>query len=178
MILNPMIEGSLAIKAVPGAFESALRRRVTAGLLSGHPHPRSNYALSNLGPHQAEVAAADWWTAINVGLNRVTLRIDAGIVHYRVVYWRWASYVLALCGLLGLVSLAWFLLPGTGGILPGATAPAETGLTLTQYYLVAIANSVFWGLIFPWILIVLHKGRLRRLMMTILTAVDSEALGA
>ena len=54
------------------------------------------------------VLAADWWTAINVGLNRVEIRPAAGPIRYDVRYWRWALYALSLSGGLGLVGLVCF----------------------------------------------------------------------
>jgi hypothetical protein len=74
MILSPEIEGTVAIRSSGERFVHAFRQRVAVGLLTGRPHPRSNYVVSDAGPGHLVVRAVDWWTAINVGLNRLELR--------------------------------------------------------------------------------------------------------
>jgi hypothetical protein len=66
--------------------------------------------VTETSPAHLEVRAADWWTAINVGLNRLELRLlQPGVIRYELRYWRWARYVLGLSGALGFVGLALLL---------------------------------------------------------------------
>lgn len=74
MILAPEIQGSIPIQSSADHFMDAFRRRVASGLLTGRPHPRSNYVVAESAPDRLRVVAADWWTAMNVGLNEVELR--------------------------------------------------------------------------------------------------------
>src|SRR2546426_8729113 len=69
MTLAPQIEGTVPIRSSAAQFVQAFHYRVAAGLLVGQPHPRSNYRVAEAGPGQLRIHAADWWTAINVGLN-------------------------------------------------------------------------------------------------------------
>jgi hypothetical protein len=73
MVLTPQIDGTVAIQSSSLEFAQAFKRRVAAGLLTGHPHPRSNYQVVDAGSDQLRVHAADWRTAIGVGLNEVEL---------------------------------------------------------------------------------------------------------
>lgn len=94
----PKIEGSAAIRSTSSEFAEGLRSRVEAGLLTGAPHPRSNYSLSDIGAGGLRIRADDGWTAINVGLNDFEVGLErSGAVRYEVRYWRWATYVLGLC---------------------------------------------------------------------------------
>src|SRR2546427_4942882 len=83
MTLAPQIEGTVPIRSSAAQFVQAFHYRVAAGLLVGQPHPRSNYRVAEAGPGQLRIHAADWWTAINVGLNEFVLRLpQPGSVHY------------------------------------------------------------------------------------------------
>ena len=59
MVLTPEIEGTVSIRSSAGAFLEAFRHRVAAGLLTGRPHPRSNYMVAEAGSQHLEVRAAD-----------------------------------------------------------------------------------------------------------------------
>jgi hypothetical protein len=92
MMLTPHITGTVPIRASAVQFVQAFQQRVAAGLLIGRPHPRSNYRVINAGASGLDVCAADWSTAISVGLNDIELRLPAAVsVNYHVRYWRWAS---------------------------------------------------------------------------------------
>src|SRR5258705_13873197 len=104
MIFTPQIQGTVAIRSTAPEFIDAFRRRTSAGLLTGRPHPRSNYRVTAAGPDHLVVHAADWWTAINVGLNELELSLSQSrSVRYRVRYWRWLQFGLALGAVLGLI---------------------------------------------------------------------------
>jgi len=178
MSLTPEIQGTVQIRSEPATFLQAFRRRVGAGLLSDQPHPRSNYAATLTRPDRLQVRAADWATAINVGLNEVDLGLpQRGSVRYQVRYWRWASFVLglgAVFGAIGLVLLLTFDVPRYIARHPERMIP---GLTAHQGLLLAWAMVVFWGFVWPWILIALHKPPLRRLMTRLITEVDASGTG-
>jgi hypothetical protein len=48
------------------------------------------------------------------------------------------------------------------------------GLSVDQNLFIAWAMVVFWGFVWPWILILPHKGRLHRQMAGLITEVDAE----
>jgi hypothetical protein len=176
MSLVPQIDGTVAVRSSAGQFVEAFRQRVAAGLLSGRPHPRSNYQVAEAGPGQLRVRAADWGTAINVGLNEVELRLpQPGAVHFRVRYWRWASYVLALGGVLGLIGLILLLTFDVRGHIAGQPGARLPGLSIDQNLRLLWGMVLFWGFVWPWLLIVLHKRALRRLVVRLVTEVDAQA---
>lgn len=153
----------------------AFRKRVAAGLLAGRAGPRSAYRVVDGGRDQLRVRAEGWLTAFNVGLNDIELRINRpGFVEYRVTYWRWAAYSLALGGALGLIGLVLLLGFDARGYMerePGACYP---GLSVDGALVIAWAMVLFWGFVWPWLLINLHKGPLRRLVAHIVAEVDAQ----
>ena len=175
MTLTPRIRGTVQIRSAPAEFLQAFRQRVTSGLLSGKPHPRSNYVVTQAGRDRLHIHAADWSTAINVGLNEVDLELSwQGTLSYEVRYWRWAAYVLALSGILGTIGLLLLLTLDVRGYkarLPECMLP---GLSVDQNLIVAWAMVVFWGLLWPWLVIVLHKPPLRRLLTRLIAEVDAQ----
>jgi len=179
MSLSPEIRGTVQIRSDPAEFLQAFHQRVVAGLLSGRPRSRSNYAVSQTGSSRLRFRAADWSTAISVGLNEVDLDLTRqGTVRYRVRYWRWASFVLGLGGLVGAIGLVllWtfdvesYIARHPERMIPGL--PAHRGL------LVAWGMVVFWGFLWPWLLIALHQPPLRRLVTRLITEVDGRASAA
>src|SRR5262245_24279777 len=179
MTLTPEIQGIVQIRSAPAEFLEAFRQRVASGLLSGSPHSRSNYVITETGPDRLHVRAADWTTAIAVGLNEVSLEtLGPGTVQYHVRYWRWASYALglgAVIGVIGLVLLLTFDIRAYIARYPSRMIP---GLSVDQNVLVAWAMVVFWGFLWPWILLALHKGPLRRLVTRLITEVDTQSSAA
>jgi hypothetical protein len=175
MIFDAEIEGALPIRSTVQRFVQAFRQRVSAGLLTGRPHPRSNYRLDETASHDhLVVRAADWRTAINVGLNELELRVPQhGLVHYRVRYWRWASYALALSGILGFVGVMLLLTLDVHGYIARHSTARFPGLSIDHTVLVAWAMILFWGFVWPWLLIALHKRPLRRLVGRIVNEVDA-----
>ena len=174
--LTPKTEGTAAIRSTAEQFFEAFRARVAAGLLTGRPHPRSNYVVTDASATHLEVCAADWWTAINVGLNRLELRpLRPGLIRYDVQYWRWARYVLALCSLPGLVGLALLLSSDVRGYIARHPSSMIPGMSIEQNLSVAWLMVLFWGFVWPWLIILLHKRSLRRLIARLIAAVDAGA---
>ncbi len=174
MTLTPETRGTVRIHSAPARFLQAFQQRVASGLLSGKPHARSNYVVTQAGADRLHVRAADWWTAINVGLNELDLQLSQpGMVRYHVRYWRWASYALGLSGVLGLIGLLLLLTLDVRGYITRSPGSMVPGLSVDQNLLVAWAMVLFWGFVWPWVLIVLHKPPLRRLVTRLVTEVDA-----
>ena len=178
MTLAPETEGSFPIRSSPTVFLDGFRHRVADGLLTGHPHPRSNYVIAESGPALLRVRAADWWTAMNVGLNDLELRVaQPGSVRYRVRYWRWAAFAIGLSGILGIIGLVLLLTLDARGYIARNMHTMIPGLSVDQNVLVAWAMVGFWGFVWPWLLIALHKKPLRRLIGRLVGEVDSAMVG-
>lgn len=173
MMLAPQIDGKVAIRSSSAEFAQAFQQRVAAGLLTGQPHPRSRYRVVETGPALLRVHAADWWTALNVGLNDLELRFPhAGMVHYQVRYWRWASSVLGFSGVMGLAGLLLLVTFDVRGYIASHATARFPGLSIDENLLVAWAMVLFWGFVWPWLLIVLHKRPLHQLVARLVGEVD------
>lgn len=174
---RPEVGGSVSIRSASAPFMRAFAERVEAGLLTGRPHPRSNYVVDSSGPDQIVVRAADWWTAINVGLNRVELRYaPPDRVRYHVQYWQWTQYAVGLSGAMGLIGLGLLLGTDARGYIarnPGSMVP---GLSVEQNLAIAWMMALFWGFVWPWLLVAMHKRPLRRLVTRLIAEVDAQAM--
>jgi hypothetical protein len=177
MSFRPEIEGTTAIHTSGPEFLGWMRKRVAAGLLSGAPHSRSNYVATESGGTGLFIQAADWWTAINVGLNEVDLQIPAaGTVHYRVRYWRWAGYAIGLCASIGVIGIVFLLFTDIHSYIESRPRSMVPGFSTDQHVLFAWVMVVFWGFLWPWLLIFFHKGPLRRLVERLIAEVDNNGL--
>jgi len=172
--LIPKTDGTVTIRSSAEQFFEAFRARVAAGLLTGRPHPRSNYLVTEASTAHLEVCAAGWWTAINVGLNRLRLRLlRPGLIRYDVQYWRWARYVLGLCSVPGLVGLALLLSIDVRGYIARHPSSMIPGMSIEQNLSVGWLLVLFWGFVWPWLVILLHKRSLRRLIARLIAEVDA-----
>ena len=176
MTLAPETEGVVPIRSPAAQFVPAFRHRVAAGLLQGKPHPRSNYEVIEEAPGMLRVRAADVWTAINVGLNDLQLRLSSdGLVRFRVRYSYWAGYVLGLSAVLGAVGLVLLLTVDVRGYIARHATARLPGLSIDQNLAIAWVMVLFWGFAWPWLLIALHKRPVRRLVERLVREVDAEA---
>ena len=171
------VEGSTAIRSEPRAFVAAFARRVSSGLIPGAAPGRNRYAVTREGGDSLQFRAITWWTAIAVGLNEVELAAAAGRVRYVVRYPRWATFVLALSDLLGVVLILCFVFFDIREYLAAHPASALPGLSLDQNVALAWVMALFWGFAWPWILIAMHAGPLRRLIEGLIAEVDAAAAG-
>jgi hypothetical protein len=175
---RPELEGTASVRSASGPFMQAFAERVKAGLLTGRPHPRSNYVVDSAWPDRLLVRAADWWTAINVGLNRLELRhVPPDRIRYAVRYWQWAQYALGLSGAMGLVGLALLLGTDARGYIARNPNSMIPGLSIDQNLAIAWVMVLFWGFVWPWILIAMHKRPLRQLLARLIAEVDARASG-
>lgn len=171
------VSGSAAIRSEPRAFVAAFARRVSSGLLPGAAPTRNRYAVTREGGDTLQFRAAGWWTAIAAGLNEVELAAAAGRVRYTVRYVRWATFVLALSDLVGVALLVFFVFFDIREYLATHPGSAVPGLSLDQNVALAWAMALFWGFVWPWILIARHTRPLRRLTEALIAEVDAAAAG-
>jgi hypothetical protein len=168
-------EGGVTIRADSAPFIEAFVRRIDAGLLEGRPHPRSRYVVTGHEGHALRFRAADWPTALNVGLNDVELSVSGGQVQYRIHFSRWAAYALFLCGTLGVALMVFFAAVDLRAYVAANPSSALPGLTIDQNVAIGWTMALFWGFAWPWLLIALHKRPLRKLAERIISEVDAAA---
>jgi hypothetical protein len=154
-------------------FVAAFARRVESGLLSARPGSRNHYAVTQRAPDRITFRATDWWTAINVGLNDVDIAIRGdGTARYSIDYSRWAVYAVGLGAVIGTILIATFLAVDIRGYIERHPASRLSRLSIDDSAAIAWAMALFWGFVWPWILIALHKQPLARLIDRVIAEVD------
>ena len=172
----PTLQGTAAVRAPAEDFFPAFVRRVEKGLFPGAPGWRSRYAVVEQERDRVRFHATDWMTAISVGLNDVRLDMpSSGAVRYRVRYLRWAAYALLLSAGIGLLLIAGLTAFDLPGYIAKNSASRITGLSVEQNVKLAWGFALFWGFLWPWILIALHKLTLRRLVTRLIQETDTAA---
>jgi hypothetical protein len=177
MRLTPFVEGSLTLRSEVTAFLGAFVRRIETGLL-GSSRRRCNYVVTERGADVLRFRAGDWSTALNVGLNEVELALSAGRVRYRVWYWRWAAYAVLLGALIGLVLMTFLTMFDLPGYLREHPRSMIPGVSIGAHVGIAWGMAIFWGFVWPWILIAAHRRPLGRLMSQLVGEVDAAAQAA
>jgi hypothetical protein len=87
-------------------------------------------------------------------------------------YWQWASFVLGLSGVLGLAGLVLLLGGYARGYIERNQAAMVPGLSIEQNLRIAWLMVVFWGFVWPWLLIATHKRPLRGLVERLVAEID------
>lgn len=148
-IFAPEHSGVFHLNHVPEDFTERMARRVHDGLFIPGSRVRANYSVRSRGGDVLHFGSDSVWTSINLGLNEVTLRrTGPATVEFRFTYWTWLLYGVALCGFIGL-----FLLVGFAALPAMRQAVNAQPLTTCFFW----GMTIFWGLLWPWILVLLHK---------------------
>ncbi len=163
----PYIEGTLEVGRVPEDLVGAIRRRVENGLLQPGVRRRANYVVRREAKGAIDFGAADWWTALAIGLNEVQVRrLSEGRLAYSITFWRWAGYVIGLGAILGAALIGSMLFEYV------RRQVAEQGGLI-----VFLAIVLFWAVVWPWILIAIHRRVVRKQLERILRQlVEAEAI--
>jgi len=174
-----VVEGSAAIRSPSPAFLAAFAKRVDTGLLLGVPARRCRYETAGAHAGGLSFRAVDWASALYVGLNDVDLTpTPGGRIAYVVRFPRWAGFALALCGAFGLAFAAFILLFDLRDYIATHPGPQFLGLSVDASVAVAWSMAAFWGFVWPWLLIVLHRRPVRRLIERLIADVDDAATPA
>jgi hypothetical protein len=169
-------EGTESVQAQPQAFVDGFARRIESGLLRGAVPRRTHYVVTRESADGLAFRAAGWLTAITVGLNDVELSASPpGRVRFTVRYPRWSAFVLAGGVAFTVIFSAALLAIDIRSYIAQHAASRVPGLSLDQDVALAWGMGLFWGLVWPWILILLHRQPLRRLMRRLIVEVDAQA---
>lgn len=166
--MNPFVpefEGELKIMRVPDDFVERMRKRVEDGLFQPGNRRRANYSVRSTGRDDIAFGADDFLTAYNVGLNDVIVRRRGSrAVLYHAKYWRWTWSAVAHGAILGLVL-----------IVSGLAVPdMRRHIDSYPFGLPAFLSiSVFFSLLWPWILTAMHRKHAEKALRGILSEVIS-----
>lgn len=161
----PSFGGEFWLEHIPQDFVERIIQRVQTGFLQAGMKVRANYVAIPQQDGSVRVTANDFWTAINVGLNDVVVRREAGnVIRYEVSFGTWAKYCVFLGGVIFLLVL----------IVQFAAHLAGFSVTPSQFVL-GMLIAAFFGLVWPWLLIEMHKRPAARCLDRILreTLIDS-----
>lgn len=175
-LFRPRFSGTHRVGQVSHDLIPTLSNRLsTVGLLPLAPPRRNRYRVVRVARNGLHFRSTSLLTAINVGLNDVRLTVDPaqGAIRYEVSYWTWAKYAIALS--FGIcLAIAAFMLPPAFGV---SLLPAQYYGASSQAMLwIGVPMLVFWGLVWPWILIAIHKRQAAKLLLRILDEVNALSL--
>ncbi len=165
MNLAPQFEGELEVNRLPEDFSARIGRRVESGLLGPGRGRRADYRVRSIDSGAIAFGSEGLLTSYNLGLNEVTVRrVGASRLQYRVTYWRWTVIAVVQGMVLGIAAvLAYSLWP-------------EMRRDIGRYPIGPFlfwSQVAFWGLLWPWLLSLLHRGpaerALRRILVETLT---------
>lgn len=149
LLFTPHFSGVVECPDVPSDFVALMERRVQEGFLACGSHTRNNYAVYDRTQDRITIRAQGLLTALNIGLNEVTLkREDSQRILYEVSYRRWTGYCVALCAtLLALILAASILADWITTWPPIGELERWSGWGI----------AIFFGVCWPWVLTELHK---------------------
>lgn len=151
---RPEFEGTYSAESLRPDFVAALAERVRKGIFRLASERRNRYAVVSESDRELRFRSEGFLTAINTGWNDVRVEIGPAAmaagspieVRYHVTYFAWAAYCVGLCGFIGIALIAvWLLFEPKFSALSGAGKP------------IFWVMVIFWGFVWPWILVALHK---------------------
>jgi len=150
-IFRPEFSGTYSPERVRPDFISALSHRVRKGLFPLASERRNRYVVVSESEKELRFRSEGLLTSVTIGWNDVHVQIDsaqdsAAQVRHEVTYFGWARYVVVLCAMIGIALIAsWSLFGQKFGAQRSAAKP------------IFWAMLIFWGFVWPWILVAIHK---------------------
>ncbi len=175
-IFSPTFNGKTKIQTTAKVFLEKFRERVEIGLLSGRPHWRARYAVTQQTENQLVFASRGIMSSINVGLNKVSLRYDKGLIEYHVTYWGWAIYCVLLGAILGFILILVYFFTDTTGMIDQRPMVVDPMLNREIGFAIFWGSVAFWGFIWPWVLVAIHKRFAEKALNNIIHEVDRGAV--
>lgn len=172
-IFYPGYSGSYKPESLRSDFIWMLAARVDKGLLPKTSKGRNKYEIVYATENTIRFRAVNFLSGINIGLNDVCIKVDreAGTIEYNVSFWTWARYCIFLCLGIGLALGVLFLMPLMGlYIFSRSYYPPLAEIKDWSFPMV-----IFWGVIWPWILIIVHKRSAEKYLIKILDDVNNDS---
>jgi hypothetical protein len=170
------VEGETTIHSPVEEFLPTFERRVVDGLFAPGNRRRANYVITTNASDGLRFRAKDWPTAASIGLNEVELRADGYRMRYRVRYPRWAAFVIVLSAVIGVALITTFLSFDLRRYIQVHPTSQVPGLPIGLDVAAAWGLAIFFGFVWPWLLILWHRGQIRNAMRTLIAEVDRVAV--
>jgi len=180
--LQPAFNGIYKPEFLRDDFIQRMAERVNGGLFPMASTHRNQYEMVDQSENSLRFRSTNFLTGINVGFNDVSISVDFSSkeIRYDVTYWVWAKFCIYFClGLMTLVFLPFLLAYFGMYIFPRSwwyTFPPAWGGSAPSFelfFVIAVPMALFWGLIFPWLLIAFHKGPAAKGLKAILDEVNT-----
>jgi hypothetical protein len=156
----PRFEGEVELRSIPDDYVTRLEERVSGGFLVRGSRSRANYIVQPNSGDGVRIVAANFWSAINIGLNNVLVRRkDAQHLTYEVSFWRWTRYAVVLSGFILLVLVVCYTLAEN----LSWSLPSTRFARLWMW-----SCALFFGVCWPCVLAELHKRPAARCLERIL----------
>lgn len=156
------------------AFLARVVKRVEAGFLVGRPHFRSRYAVVSSTGDRLAIRSEDFWTDFNVGLNDISLRLAGdGAIEYDVRFGRWLKGCVVMSAAIAVILVGLYLLPLPDPISIPAQLGRGTAAEQKQSIAIFWGMVAWWGVAWPWVMGLFHRGPAERCLRNILSEVDA-----
>jgi hypothetical protein len=166
---QPYFTGTYSPESLRPDFISALAARVRKGLFPYASERRNRYEVESESKSHVRFRSKGMLTSISIGWNDVKAELDASSgpsprIRYEVGFFAWARYGVILCASLGV------LLAASWSLVADKHRPQQGGATWIFWAMV-----IFWGFIWPWILVGIHKRPARRMLNRLFDQVNGDA---
>ncbi len=170
-LFHPSFEGEWRPGRLAADLTERLAGRVRSGLLPAAKARRNRYELLTETNDSVRFRSVTFLTGINIGWNDVEVRIDrrSGSATFSVRFWSWTRYCVLLGLALGLVFAALVVLPV---LLEVYLFPESFYPSREEVLLIALPMMAFWCLLWPWLLVAMHKKQARRAFVRLLDEVN------
>ena len=170
------VEGESTIHSNVEEFLPTFERRIVDGLFAPGSRRRANYVITTNATDGIRFRAKDWATASSIGLNEVELQGQGSRMRYQVRYPRWATFVVILGALIGIALIASFAIIDLPRYIEQHPGAQIQGVSVRVNVAIAWGLAIFFGFVWPWLLIFIHRGQVRHAMQTLIAEVDRVAM--
>ena len=162
-IFHPSFTGSFTPAHLSQDFIVNLAERLHTGLFPTASERRNQYEIETQSDDSLQFRSANLLSGINIGLNDVSIQVnrEKGEVNYRVTYRTWAKHCIGL----GLI-IAFILVTGRYLLTPKSYSGQYVDMVFWP-------SVIFWCVIWPWLLIPIHKGSAKKCLNRVLDEVNS-----
>lgn len=168
-VFRPIFSGTFSLERLRADFIAALAKRVRSGLLPLASPRRNQYVIVEEAVDRLRFRSKGLLSSITIGWNDVQVQTDLTpaspgtppAIHYGVTFWDWTRYSVLLCGLIAVCLIVGFSLLGS------KSRPVPNSARIIFWVMVG-----FWGFIWPWILVVIHKRPAARMLERLFAEVN------
>ena len=158
----PRFSGQFKLPQISQGFLEKLYQRIDNGLFSNAPKSRNNYNVVSKTENSLHFQSSNILSSIYIGLNDVKIELNEtnSTISFTVSYWGWAKYCIFLSLFIGIFIVSgYFLLSFSEG----------SSHTSGPYFFPFV---MFFCIVWPWLLIRLHRGPARKRLIGILSELN------